>query len=241
MRKLFFAVLIGFVMNVTADEISLFDWGLNINGRIISSRTDLPANAAFSDGFFETGLGTITLLFDAEVATGYSAAFLDYEIDEHGNTFYNEYGVIGGTSDDPRLSYEIDEPGFGNGAYTGDIYDNFVDFQTGGFDEKVFYDGNTGKSLSELENPVSDDVSMAMGWRFTLNDNEKACVEYTVSTSQPTSGLYLAQIDQNKKGTAIYMQSKLKSTAVPEPGIMSLLGISLSAFGLMKRLKRRNR
>jgi len=242
MRKLFFACLMGIMVNVNADEISLFDWGLNIDGAIFNSASDLPANATVSDGFFAMGLGTITIMFGAEadVTTHSGAAFLDYEIDEAGTTFFNEYGIIEGTSDDARLSYEIDEPGFGNGAYTGDIYDNFVDFQTSGFDGKVFYDGITGTSLSDFENPISDDVAMGMGWKFALNTDETAWVEYTVSATKPTSGLYLAQMDRNSEGTAMYLQSRLNiSPNVPEPGLISLLGIGLIVIGFFRRVRNR--
>jgi hypothetical protein len=232
MRKGLVVLSLLFAMNVSADQISLFDWGLYLNGTVTRSIADLPGNVTISDGFFETGLGTITMSFESVSPTNISTAmFFDYEIDEQVNTFFNEYGITGGTSVDPRLTYEIDEPGFSTGDYIGDIYDNFLDFSNRGLDNKTFYDGYTNTNLSDFESPISDDVSMAMGWQFALNGNETAVLEYTVSSSTPETGFYLAHMDHNSLGTGIYLQSRLNTSSVnvnvPEPSAFSSLGIGI--------------
>lgn len=230
------------IVNIYADSISIADWGLNINGDIVNSVSNMPGNVLYSDDFFKTGLGNVTILFESDVPADYSVAmFFDHEILQKGNTFFNEYGVIGGTPVDSRLQYEIDEPGWGNGNYMGDISDNFVNFSEYGFDNQLFYDWFSDTHLSDFENPISDDVSMAMGWNFSLNDNETAVLEYTVSNIAPVSGFYLAQMDRDSPETGVYLQSRLKITSleVPEPNILSLLGMGLVSLCLLYRSKKK--
>ncbi|HMA64736.1 MAG TPA: hypothetical protein VKO63_06055, partial [Chitinispirillaceae bacterium] len=83
MRNFIIAFFFLFTTNLFADAISLFDWGVNINGTVSRSVTGLPDNIVFSNDFFETGLGTITMTFKPAVTEHYSVAmFFDYEIDE---------------------------------------------------------------------------------------------------------------------------------------------------------------
>jgi hypothetical protein len=237
--------------NVLADEISLFDWSVYLNGNVIRTVADLPGTISYSDGFFETGLGTLTMTFESDVSTDYNVAiFFDHEIDELTNTFYNEYGMIAGIPVDSRLLYEIDEPGFGTDDsyrdtpdaynYIGDIYDNFSDFSNRGFDNMIYYDDHTAASLYDFENSVSDDVSMAMGWKFLLSGSETAVLEYTLSSTAPASGFYLAQLDRNSNDMGIYLQSRLNISPinVPEPHIASLAGMGLVALCVFCRSKK---
>ena len=248
-----------FTVNVYADVISLDSWGLNINENIISSVNDLPGNVIFSDDFFTTGTGTVSISFASDIPTDYSVAmFFDHEIIQEDNTFFNEYGAKVGTSSDSRLSYEIDEPGYGiyedgyeptgdfdvdveHLVYMGDIYDNFSNFTVYGLDNQLYYDWYTDTYLSDFEDPISDDVSIAMGWNFSLNGNETAVLEYTVSTIAPTSGFYLAQLDHNSPETGIYLQSRLNITpvGVPEPNVLSLFGMGVISLCFLSRNKRR--
>jgi len=227
-----------FTVNVYADVVSLASWGLNINGNTVSAVNDLPGNVTFSDDFFSTGTGTISIAFESNVPADYSVAmFFDHEIIQKDNTFFNEYGVIGEAPVDSRLLYEIDEPGYGNGDYMGDIFDNFSNFSTYGLDNKLFYDWYTDTYLSDFENPISDDVSMAMGWNFALNGNETAVLEYTVSTVAPTTGFYLAQLDRTTAETGIFLQSRLNISpvGVPEPNVLSLFGMSVISLCFLSR------
>jgi len=82
-------------------------------------------------------------------------AFLDAEITETGNSFYNEFGervsVTGsGATDSAADSWEIDEPGF----LFGDIYDNLL---AGALD-----------NINNVPNGLDDDVSLALG--FDIGD-----------------------------------------------------------------------
>jgi len=244
-----------FTVNVYADVISLDSWGLNINGDSISSVNDLPGNVIFSDDFFTTGTGTVSISFGSDIPEDFSVAmFLDHEIIQDDNTFFNEFGAEVGTSADSRLSYEIDEPGYGiyedgyeptgdfdvdveHLVYMGDIYDNFSNFSAYGLDNQFFYDWYTDTYLSDFEDPISDDVSMAMGWNFTLNENETATLEFTVTNTVPLSGFYLAQLDCDSPETGIYFQSQLTVSPanVPEPSIVSLLGTGMVILFLFYR------
>lgn len=227
---------------VTADNISLYDWGFYENGNIKSNPSELPDYVTWTDNFWESGLGTLTIAFNDGVAPEKNIAmFFDYQITSINNPYTNEYGLIVGVPNDPRLEFEIDEPGYGNGYYTGDIYDNFTCFNTYRLDGESFYDSFTGDYLTNYQDPISDDVSMALGWNFALNDNETAVLEYTITNVAPSSGFYLAQLDRDSPETGIYLQSRLsvKSTNVPEPNILSLFGMGLVSLCVLNRSRKK--
>lgn len=238
MFRILLILSLTFTVNIYADVVSLASWGLNINGNTVSAVNALPGNVIFSDDFFATGTGTISISFESNTPANYSVAmFFDHEIIQEDNTFFNEYGVIEGIPVDPRLQYEVDEPGYGNGDYTGDIFDNFSNISAYGLDNQLFYDWYSDTYLSDFKNSISDDVSMAMGWNFSLNGNETAVLEYTVSTIAPTTGFYLAQLDRASPETGIYLQSQLNVTpvGVPEPNVMSLFGIGVISLCFLSR------
>lgn len=244
MFRIFLVLSLIFTVNVYADAISLASWGLNVNGDTVSTIKDLPENVIFSDGFFVTGTGTISISFESSVPTDYSVAmFFDHEIIQKDNTFYNEYGVIEGTPVDSRLQYEIDEPGFGNSVYTGDIFDNFSNFSAYGLDNQLFYDWYSDTNLSDFEDPISDDVSLALGWHFSLNSNETAVLTYTITSIAPTAGFYLAQFDHDSPETGIYLQSQLSiiHAGVPEPNILNLFAIGMVTLYLIYRSKNKSK
>jgi hypothetical protein len=148
--------------------------------------------------------------------------YLDYEIDEAVNTFYNEQGSVAGAPP-AGLSWEIDEPGF----VFGDIYANFAAsdaLPTGSkLDNKVF-----GGNASTI-----DDVAIALGWNFFLPAGETATVQFFVSSNQPRSGFYLTQLDPDSNAR-IYFSSDMtiggNNNPVPEPSTIILM---LSGLGLV--------
>ena len=79
---------------------------------------------------------------------------------------------------------------------------------------------------------------MAMGWNFSLVQNQTALIKFLVATTAPASGFYLRQTDPDSLDDAgnsapvdIYLSSTIDfrsgGTGVPEPATLALLGIGL--------------
>ena len=167
------------------------------------------------------GLGTITATV-ASPGLHDLLVFLDYEIDELVNTFFNEFGATSGAPG-AGLTWEIDEPGY----VFGDIYDNFL---------AGALDGTNGVPASS-----PDDVSFAMHRSFVLAAGESASVKFSMKTTPPAGGFYLVQTDPDSD-SSVYFSSDLTirdggEPVIPEPGTLTLLGLGLAAAA--RRLRRR--
>jgi len=174
---LWFMLFLGSI-EAKAASIGLFDYAFNIDGTIYEIGDSLPGILDASDFDFSTGLGSISITIDGE-GDHYVLAFFDHEIDEEENTYFNEVGSATGTPA-PGQSWEIDEPGW----VDGDIYQNF---RNNSLDNSIGISiwGNTD---------FPDDVSMAMGWVFTLDSIlQRAIINFTITEIIPTSGFYLTQ------------------------------------------------
>ncbi len=211
--------------------VGLFDYAFNIDG-VVTANPAVPAAVDDSAFSYLTGLGTISLSL-ATPGNHFVGLFVDHEIDEALNTFFNEYGSSVGVAP-AGLSWEIDEPGF----IFGDIYTNF----TGSTAAVSGLDHTTGVPIG---NP--DDPSMALGWNFGLLVGENATITFSLSTVAPASGFYLAQTDP-ASNASVYFSSTLTilgsdpgggGTPIPEPG-SALAG--LACLGVMgASLTRRRR
>lgn len=197
-------------------DIGLFEFALNQNG-VVS--TTLPAGSSFDAA---TGLGSIRMPFSG-AGSHHCLLFVDHELSETVNTFFNELGATSGGSAPAGLSWEIDEPGF----VTGDIYDHLL--------------ANALSHSVDLTGP--DDVSMAMGWTFALAAGESAELTFLLSTTEPT-GFSLHQWDPDS-GENVYLSSSLRifggGTALPEGflGWPEMAGAGL-ALGIALRRARLN-
>ena len=207
----------------SATTIALYDYASNVDGAFDAAPSTYPAPPGSMN---PSGLGTWT--FTIVGAGDHSIdVFLDYEIDEADNTFFNEYGAANGAPA-PGQSWEIDEPGF----VFGDIYDNTMD------------------SLLDNTNAIpdgeNDDVSMALGWDFSLPAGNKATIDFIVSNLMPKVPFYLSQTDPDSDAS-IYFYSSLNirpidGGQVPEPGtwILMLTGLAITGGIAAKRNRKRS-
>ena len=221
MRRLVIAFLIlvafGFAASTASAGPVLYEAAFNQNGTVYTGGSK-PANWTLAlDG---DGLGTITAVVSAP---GWHdlLVFLDYEIDEFVNTYYNEYGATSAALPGAGLTWEIDEPGF----VFGDIYDNFLAGALDGTNAVPF--------------ALPDDVSFALHRRFFLDSGEVATVKFATKTTPPASGFYLVQNDL-KSPSSVYFSSDLDinggGTTVPDAGsTLLLLGMGLAACSRLRR------
>jgi hypothetical protein len=151
-------------------------------------------------------------------------SFLDAEIDEPINSFFNEYAVTAGSLAAGQ-SFEVDEPGF----VSGDIYENLL---LGSLD---------GTNLIAIGSP--DDVSMALSFEVApLANGRKTTMEILVSEAGNSIGSFAirhADVDPGSV-TQISYSGRAFSGPIPEPRAALLYGAGLLLVSLsLQRTRRR--
>jgi hypothetical protein len=164
-----------------------------------------------------TGLGTINLTVSG-AGSHYVGLFVDHEIDQAINTYYNENGDAVG-SPAAGQSWEIDEPGY----VFGDIYGNLL--------------GSALDASNGVPAGSEDDVSMAMAWDFSLTADETANIGFFLSDAAPAGGFYLVHQDPDSPAS-IYFSSTLRirgDGVIPAPGALMLGAIGTGCVGWLQR------
>jgi hypothetical protein len=211
----------------------------NLNGTTYHNTFAVPGlNAGAFDG--ATGLGTLHLVFTPGVAGVYHFdAFFDHQLHV---PFYDEFGQVGGAPG-AGISWQIDEPGFGDANRLGTIFTNTT---TNSLDNTNHVAGTTSNFLNDcgantLGHPVdpscNNDVSLAMGFNFILAADEQALIALLVSEAPPTGGFFLRQVDPGTP-SAIYLTGSIEIG--PRPPVPEPTGLVLMATmaGLARRVWR---
>ena len=211
-------------LSTAAQAVELFDFGINIDGTTncglgpcdTDGLSDLSGISGVDDSLFDfvTGLGSIGVTIGGAGAHNVDL-FLDHAIDQAINTFFNEFGATSGAPSAGQ-SWEIDEPG----AVFGDIFVNFL--------------ASTLDNSNGVPSSSPDDVSMALGYDFTLGAGETALVNFLVGETAPSGGFFLSHTDPDSDET-IYFSSTLSIEAVPEPTTVTFLGLGLAGIGFARR------
>ncbi|MCP3870510.1 MAG: PEP-CTERM sorting domain-containing protein [Gammaproteobacteria bacterium] len=246
-RSLLVAVPLGLAsIQAQAAQIDLVYWGYNIDGTQYSSPGDYslpgpgqlpasindagfvyssaPGSPATDPGDLSTGggLGTVRISI-TDPGLHSIDVFFDHEMSEPVNTYYNETGH---SNNSPMAgqSWEIDEPGFASG-------DIFLNFQDG------MLDNTLGTSVFGPTPFPEDDVSMALGWDFSLAVAEVALITFEVSRIEPTGGAFYLTHEDQDSGEQIFFSSSLAMgpEQIPTPPVLALLGMGL--IGLFGRRK----
>ena len=197
----------------SAAQIDLAGWATYSDGAYTGH--DLVPNQTIVSQSFSltfTGAGSHTAI-----------GFVDAEIDQDINTWFNEFGAATGSLASGQ-SWEIDEPGY----VFGDIIANM---------KAGFLDNGNGVPANG-----PDDVSMALGWDFILGADQTAVVTFLLSSDVPTTDFYLSQTDPDSDAT-IYFSSRLVvrgcppegCNPIPEPGMAWLLAPALMGLVWSRR------
>ncbi len=207
---------------VSALPIEVFDWAFNIDG-IISEASNFDPLPLITN-LDADGFGTLS--WSTSVAGFHSIiGFFDTEFAMDG-IYWNEYADVFG-SPSAGQSWEIDEP-----LFFGDIYDNVVVYSA--LDNR-----------NEVPIGLEEDVSLALGWEFSLEAGQYAEVDFLLSNIAPQSGFYLGHFDDGVIGDssddlALFLSSSLSIQSlpvpVPEPTTLAIFGMGLA--GLLANRKR---
>ena len=156
-------------------------------------------------------------------------SFLDAEIDESINTFFNEFATVRGTLAAGQ-SFEIDEPGF---AF-GDIFANAA--------------ANALDDTNALPPGSPDDVAMALGFSIgTIGVGQSAVVNLMISEDGDSLGTFAIDHEDNDPAatTRITYSGAFQlnsppgpAPAIPEPTGALSFGLGLCLLGLVLRQKR---
>lgn len=150
-------------------------------------------------------------------------SFVDAEIAEPVNSFFNEYATTAGSLA-PGQGFEVDEPGFAFG-------DIFQHVQAGALDDT--------NALPDAAN--ADDVSIAMSWELgSIGAGETRAIEVLLSEDGDSIGTFsVTQRDggRNASPTRLTMSGRPASPAAPIPEPRGALLFSVGALFVLARTR----
>ncbi len=211
---------VGMATGARAATIDLEEDTLNIDGALPTSGL---SNAL-------TGSETVNITINTP-GDHFVGLFVDYDIDDAINGSFNEFGDVTGLPGSGQ-TWEIDEPGW-NPPF-GDIWFNLTDS-----DSLV---GSQLDNSNAIPNGSDNDVSMALGWDFTLATDETAVVNFFLSESNATiffsSELNISGQSPNivSLSSGLVLSQTDPDSVVPEPSTFILLGLGMA--GLVATRKR---
>jgi hypothetical protein len=216
------------VAPLLADTTSLQSILTNANG---TQTTDFTG---YNTGGFNTttGIGTLTYTFNPGPGVYFFDVFFDHQLNL---PFFNEFGTVLGAAVAGQ-SYEIGD------SFASSIYS---DVQAGG------PLANTNTLPGQASNFGNDcvgancngDFSAAMGFNFVLGANQEEVITFTVSHTDPGSGLRLEDTHPVDAANATALNLFISGNAttqstttsgVPEPGSLVFL-CTACAIGLTFR------
>lgn len=234
MKRLFLCAFFGVLGMAPAMFADVVDYMLNVNGTTYcpsgtaatcSSTGGLAAAGAtgtLDTSFNGTGLGTVNLIFNPGAPGTYNVDLWLFEelVPASG---YDEYGAAGGGSPASGQSWQIDVPDY---LYPSDP--NFGGLPSGAgsivantagstLSNTNYLPGTTDSFLNLCSNSpnCNDWTSMALGENFTLASGFEELLSFTMSTTAPTNGFYLEQIDPGITGTSAAYFYSVTATTVP--------------------------
>ncbi len=216
-------------------------YGMDLNGTADGtsgqmSEHEVPSGLSLNFSYALTDTDTdLTLTYRWTNNTGSSLpaftfmSFVDAEIDESNNTFFNEYGQVIGTQGtgmpDPDM-WEIDEPGF----VDGDIKDNLLAGQLDNY--------------NAVPSTDPDDVSMAIGFSIgDIPDGGWAQIQIMLSDDGDYIGsLALKHLD-DASPEELTMSGQSTTYVIPAPpavltAIIGLAGCAIARFKSNRKQKK---